>query len=327
MLPHALNPLMQNLTSLMQVRDSAALDVALISVLTAAIGICHHSDPHTIGMVQMRALVEKSKTEHGGDHILQAMDVGVCLQAIHILQDKDSGHAWLDGTSGQWLLLPLKKNLQHKHAAIVIQHPHLDASTIALLEHLLSMFYHYANLISENERDALTGLLNRKTFDDSISKLLLRDSGTHQHYLAIFDIDFFKRINDTYGHLIGDEVLLLLSRLMTNTFREGDLLFRFGGEEFVGVFPCTSEVELGIALQRFRTALASYDFPQVGQMTLSIGTARMGLDVLPNVVLERADEALYYAKAHGRDQVCCYEQLCGKGLLNNAQIQGEVELF
>lgn len=127
--------------------------------------------------------------------------------------------------------------------------------------------------------------------------------------------------------MIGDEVLLLLSRLMQDAFRDGDLLFRFGGEEFVGVFSCAEEHDIVMLLDRFKEALAAYVFPQVGQVTISIGCSKMALNVLPNTVLEHADEALYYAKEHGRNQICYYETLIAQGFLKDSMITGEIELF
>lgn len=114
---------------------------------------------------------------------------------------------------------------------------------------------------------------------------------------------------------------------MQETFRDGDLLFRFGGEEFVGVFSCAEEQDIFGLLERFKEALAANTFPQVGHVTISIGCAKMALNVLPNTVLEHADEALYYAKEHGRNQICYYEALIEQGLLKDSVITGEIELF
>lgn len=323
-----LNTLLQKLIALLQARDGFDLDVALTSLLIEGINAYAGTSPVHIGVVRMREIVAKMHEDNQVfSAIYHALDESICAQIRATLEQRNDEHVWLESASGLWLVLPLKKNQLYKQAAVIIQHENIDRCLLGLIKQLLVMFYHYANLIAENERDALTGLLNRKTFDVSMSKLLLAESGRLSHFLAIFDIDFFKRINDNFGHLIGDEVLLLLSHLMVETFRENDLLFRFGGEEFVGVFTCSSEQDVLIALDRFRGTLASCHFPQVGKVTLSVGLARMSRDVLPHIVLERADEALYYAKNSGRDCVCSYERLHAQGLIDNIQIEGAIELF
>ena len=143
-----------------------------------------------------------------------------------------------------------------------------------LTEIFLGFYRNYIALLNDNHRDHLTGLLNRKSFDDKIMQMILslgsdnkRDVDKVQYCLALFDIDHFKRVNDTYGHLMGDEVLLHFSQCMNETFREYDLLFRVGGEEFVGVL---RNVDAGRAegiMERFRQAVESHYFPQVGQVT------------------------------------------------------------
>ena len=184
----------------------------------------------------------------------------------------------------------------------------------------------------------LTGLLNRKTFDLRISKILTTlqyqknrvtdKPASIQFCLAALDIDHFKRINDTFGHTYGDEVLLLFSNLMKSTFRDNDLLFRFGGEEFVVLLANTDSAHALIAVERFRTAVENYKFPGIGQVTVSIGLALISSDQMPRTTLDRADQALYFAKQNGRNQIRSYEDLVQQGLLKEQNIQtGEIELF
>src|SRR6202011_3687326 len=94
-------------------------------------------------------------------------------------------------------------------------------------------------------------------------------------WLALIDIDRFKSINDGYGHLFGDEVLLLVSQLMKRSFRGADQLFRFGGEEFVVLLDRASEPGAQIVLERLRTTIGEHEFPQVGQVTISVGYTRI----------------------------------------------------
>ncbi len=201
---------------------------------------------------------------------------------------------------------------------------------------LLDIYKNFISLMNDNERDALTGLLNRKTFDLKINNIIKSlawssqrqdDENRHPYFLAIFDIDHFKRVNDTFGHLLGDEVLLLFSRLMAQTFRERDELFRFGGEEFIGVFQCSSEVEVEKILERFRASVEAYAFPQLGQITVSTGYTKIMPFDMSSIIIDRADAALYFAKNNGRNQVCSHEQLILQGKLEQNSLEGEIELF
>ena len=202
----------------------------------------------------------------------------------------------------------------------------------------LCIYRNYTQLMDANEHDTLTGLLNRKTFSDRIMRILSaqQDSQRHsadstvkskQHCLAMLDIDHFKNVNDKFGHLYGDEVLLLFSRLMSKTFREEDQLYRYGGEEFVVVLRGV-DLTTGLSvLERFRKKVESFHFPQVGNVTVSIGAVEINYQDLPTTIVEQADKALYYAKDHGRNQVCEYGRLLAEGKLSNIQSQGSVEIF
>jgi diguanylate cyclase (GGDEF)-like protein len=214
------------------------------------------------------------------------------------------------------------------------------------LSSFLKVCQNYINLISDAECDTLTGLFNRKTFEGRMSQVLAmqrgaRDAGIssepgrravrpgEHHWLAVIDIDHFKSINDRFGHLYGDEVLILMARLMMRGFRMEDRLFRFGGEEFVIVLsPCT-EAGAATVLERFRTSIATYEFPQVGRVTASIGYTRIGKGDVASVTVGRADEALYYAKRNGRNRVCSYELLKASGAIRQAgaDAEGAVTLF
>ena len=212
----------------------------------------------------------------------------------------------------------------------------LDAAEHA--EEIASLARMYGNqikLLDYSELDSLTRLLNRKTFDETFDRLLTvsstdmpdddfddrrssPDMGS-QAWLCVVDVDHFKRVNDSFGHLFGDEVLLRMGKLMRKTFRGADRLFRFGGEEFVVILNAETEALASTGFNRFRESVESHEFPQVGKVTCSIGfTAVSNIDV-PTDVVGRADEALYYAKEHGRNQVCCYESLVAAGAIAKAK--------
>jgi diguanylate cyclase (GGDEF)-like protein len=213
------------------------------------------------------------------------------------------------------------------------------------VEALLALYQNHLNLIEDSELDALTGLRNRRTFDHLLTHLLAGEDAIDRspagfrretrpqdatgNWLAVLDIDRFKNINDRYGHLFGDEVLILVANLMHQSFRAHDPLFRFGGEEFVvllcGVDRCGAES----AVDRFRANLESQVFPQVGQITISGGLTEIAEGERASEILNRADAALYYAKQHGRNRTCCYEQLLDDGLISplGRSAAGGIDLF
>ena len=215
-----------------------------------------------------------------------------------------------------------------------------------LIEALISIYNNYLAILDESERDKLTGLLNRLTFDRKLDKLLEAQREKQEAYraspqtsekrqpgqmscawLAMLDIDNFKRINDTYGHLFGDEVILILSQKMKQYFRNSDLLFRFGGEEFVVILEPTSPEMAKQTFERFSQAIARHDFPQVGKTTISIGFSMINETDYPHAILERADKALYYAKAKGRNCVFNYDELPANGQLSDQKKTGSTVFF
>jgi diguanylate cyclase (GGDEF)-like protein len=217
-----------------------------------------------------------------------------------------------------------------------------------LVNGILTVFSNCLTMLDYSEIDSLTRLLNRKTFDESLMRILTRPAETDDgsgpllhlpkrrlphstvfdHWLGVMDIDLFKRINDQFGHMIGDEVLILVANLMRSAFRAQDRLFRFGGEEFVVLLKPTEAENAFNTFDRFRQQIAEHPFPQVGQVTISIGFARIGLHDTPSIVLDNADEALYWAKEHGRNQVWSFERLVAEGhLAPPVQKDSEVELF
>lgn len=186
----------------------------------------------------------------------------------------------------------------------------------------------YGNLVrmmDSRERDALTGLLNRQTFASlfSLAASRVASGATGLLYLAVLDIDHFKRINDNFGHLYGDEVLIHFSRLMERSFRHTDDLFRFGGEEFVVLLSSDCEYGARAALERFRGRVGDYAFPGVGRVTVSIGFVRCRSGMLPTTLVDRADRALYVAKDAGRNRVVEFTQPAG----DESEAGGEIDLF
>jgi diguanylate cyclase (GGDEF)-like protein len=206
----------------------------------------------------------------------------------------------------------------------------IDADEATHLCAFVSIASRYYERLVEAETDPLTRLGNRRVFHAHVDSGLRRwIASGRDYFLAVMDIDRFKRINDTFGHLYGDEILVHFANLLRRSFRAGDLPYRFGGEEFVLVYGADSERAGEAALERFRAAVEGYAFPGVGQVTVSIGFTRMPDAATPCATLiDRADQAVYYAKENGRNRVCSWDVLAAAGKLESKiAANKEVTLF
>ncbi|ONM44680.1 diguanylate cyclase [Halopseudomonas pachastrellae] len=157
-------------------------------------------------------------------------------------------------------------------------------------------------------RDGLTGLLNRRYWESCLE----REFARHQRYdnpvsLVIFDIDHFKRVNDTYGHQTGDEVIRETARITSQLVRETDFAGRYGGEEFVVLLPGTTLDGAAQFAERLRSTIERQQLDYQGSpltFTISLGVATLADDMAGyQALLERADKALYQSKEGGRNQV------------------------
>lgn len=190
---------------------------------------------------------------------------------------------------------------------------------------LLQTFAHLAAGVLENARlhaqveaeariDALTGLLNRRTFDRRLAAEHSRASRFGKPYaLALLDIDHFKRINDSHGHLAGDAVLKQLGQILARQFREVDVVARYGGEEFVVILPEIGGSVAKSVAERVRRAVAATPFilPDGGEIGVTVS---IGVSCYPNCAasaedaVSTADQALYIAKQAGRNRVLLYRE-------------------
>jgi len=171
----------------------------------------------------------------------------------------------------------------------------------------------YSTILQYATLDALTNLNNRRQFETRQKQEIAIAKRQHKPLCAMMiDIDFFKKVNDTYGHAAGDEVLRELAITMRETLRESDIPSRYGGEEFAILLPYTHIDEAQIVGERLRKAVedryidVNIDDKEKKQIkvTISMGIAEFNGDETGESLFERADKALYNAKTNGRNQVC-----------------------
>lgn len=256
-----------------------------------------------------------------------------CLESACTISLQDKS-----GNETRWIPVVIDDQVS---GAVYIVAKHLNSSEQVTLNALCRIYENYLTILNESERDKLTGLLNRQTFERKIKQLL--EDQLHSHntpqlqgnrnkrydessWLAILDIDHFKQVNDTYGHVCGDEVLLTLAQKMQLFFRSSDLIFRFGGEEFVVVFEPTTLEHITSKLTVFQQYVRDNKFPFVEQLTLSIGFSRMSPYDFPISVIENADKALYVAKNSGRNQCVYYGDILDEDSQEHPSAD-DVELF
>jgi diguanylate cyclase (GGDEF)-like protein len=206
----------------------------------------------------------------------------------------------------------------------------LNDADSRMIDGMLQIYRNFCQLLQESQTDSLTGLANRKTFDECFSRVYelqpmddgeckvdvdhRKPHGQTTFWIAMIDIDHFKSVNDRFGHLYGDEVLILLAHLLKNALRNDDLVFRFGGEEFVLMLRCQNRDEAAGLLERLRRSVESQEIPQVGHISISIGATEMVRNTFAGTLLDYADKALYYSKQNGRNRLTFFEDMVSAGL-------------
>ena len=152
--------------------------------------------------------------------------------------------------------------------------------------------------------DQLTQIYNRSSFYEFANKQVAKQRRNNEKLsVAMIDIDYFKKVNDTFGHSAGDLILKDLAKIVLGSIRTYDVFARFGGEEFILLLPDTGIDVAETVLERVRKNVEEYDFPEVGNVTISIGVSEINLEEEIEAAIKRADEALYEAKATGRNKV------------------------
>jgi len=154
------------------------------------------------------------------------------------------------------------------------------------------------------ERDTLTQIYNRSKFNSELSEALRKAQIYHKPFsIILFDIDHFKKVNDQYGHDIGDSVLIQVTSLVRNLLRNQDLFARWGGEEFVILLEDGTLNDAYELANRLRREIETFPFNTVKKLTCSFGISQFRPNDTDATIMKRADNALYHAKQNGRNTV------------------------
>jgi len=215
-------------------------------------------------------------------------------------------------------------------AADYVTKPYISKVLLARMNTAFRLTEKTAALDQMAKKDFLTGMNNRRNFYNLATNVISLTKRHQQNLvIAMCDIDFFKRVNDQYGHEFGDDVLLEISKILTHVFRDCDIIGRIGGEEFAMCLPQTSIAEALIACERLRVNVEHCHFKSVDPMrsisiTLSIGlTAFNQIDISLGELLNQADQALYQAKNTGRNKIVVFESNNKQLIVENSTVQLE----
>lgn len=185
-------------------------------------------------------------------------------------------------------------------------HEHMEKEVQRANQVITSLQDKIKTLEESSSLDALTKVFNRRALDNYLKSICEKGNLQHEMHLLMLDIDDFKTINDTYGHVAGDKVLIFIANLLRKTLRDGDKVFRYGGEEFVVILNRIDEDVCQQIAGRLLKLVSSNNLIYKGttlNVTISIGATVYYDGDTPENLLERADAALYESKSAGKNQI------------------------
>lgn len=210
----------------------------------------------------------------------------------------------------------LKDVLNIRNDNDMVQWIYIERATEFLAQILIATDALLLSLKESVERDPLTGLYNRLAIEKTLSKLWVNAQTSKIPFtVAMLDLDNFKDVNDSYGHMVGDDLLKEISSIIKESLRDGDAVMRYGGEEFLVLLPKTAEKGAKKPLERIRKRIEDRVFTEAKQkITISIGAAVYPDNRPLNMeeIIEFADAAMYEAKARGKNRLVFYSQLDSK---------------
>ena len=243
--------------------------------------------------------------------------------------------AWAGPEGPRITMLPLFSQLREDDQGVLELHSEgaLSHENLQMVDNLRRIYRNMYSLLEYSDRDAMTGLLNRKSLDDAFYSAVLEDleeaagaplepalSGQERrhrvpanYWLGSASIDNFGMITERHGRAVAEEVLSRVARILSNTFRTYDRLYRFGSDQFGVLLHCPDEALVLGAFERFRASVEKFNFPKVGRVTVSSGFTTVLADDSPASGIEKTEKAVAFARRSGGNKVCSYLGLARRG--------------
>jgi diguanylate cyclase (GGDEF)-like protein len=269
-----------------------------------------------------------------------------CLQRREIIEI-----AWAGEEGPRINMLPLFSDSRKDDEGVIEVHTNasLTQDELLTIEQLRRIYRNMYSLLEYSDRDALTGLLNRKSLDDAFYSAVLEEldgvssdpliastpNGMAQerrhrvpanYWLGSALIDNFALIKEKHGHQIAEEVLVLVTRVMNNTFRTYDRIYHFNDEHFGVLMHCPDEALVLAAFERFRTNVEKTIFPQIGHVTVSCGFTNVMADDSPDSALEKTLSAVDFVQRSGHNKVSSHLGLVRRGFFAEPILAAEIDL-
>lgn len=321
--------LLDQLVSLTGIRDLELLEVSLLKTLHGFI------QPTGLSLYKVSGKGEvRSQVVYGTgkcEVIREHFDVRPELRlAFKQHREAEKAKIQIPVSEGVLIVMTVLESRATTTFLVIYATGSMEELNARMIDGMLQIYRNFCQLLQESQTDSLTGLANRKTFDECFSRVYelqpfeeeatpvavekRKETPTTTYWVAMIDIDHFKSVNDRFGHLYGDEVLILMAHLLKSALRNDDLVFRFGGEEFVLMIRCQGRDEAAGLLERLRRSVEAQDIPQVGHITISIGATEMVRNTFAGTLLDYADKALYFSKQNGRNRLTFFEDMVTDGL-------------
>jgi len=352
-----MNPLIDHILKLTEHRDRDLLELTLSKAMIALLPVQRVVIAYVMKGEGGRRWLEAARLDAGGGGKIAApvfdfqtlprfeesADRVRCLKERQIVEI-----AWAGEFGPRITLFPLIPDSHNDDEGVIEVHSAapLTDDAMQVIGVLNRVYRNMYSLLQYSNRDALTGLLNRKSLDDAFYSAVLEeldgvpdalktaDSIEHErrhrvppnYWLGKVTIDNFSLVNDSRGHLVAEEVVLLVARILNSTFRTHDRLYRFGGADFVVLFHCPDEALALGAFERFRSNMERFNFPQVGRVTASSGFTNILVDDSPGTALKRCERAVEFGQIEGGNKVCSHLDLVRRGLLGEGARVGGTEL-
>jgi diguanylate cyclase (GGDEF)-like protein len=257
--------------------------------------------------------------------------------------------AWAGPEGPRITMLPLFSQSREEDQGVLELHSEgaLGEEHLQMVDSLRRIYRNMYTLLEYSDRDAMTGLLNRKSLDDAFYSAVLEDldaaakSGPaggdpvdderrHRvpanYWLGSAKVDNFGLIAERHGRGVAEEVLTRVARILANTFRTYDRLYRFSDDHFCVLLHCPDEALVLGAFERFRSSVEKYNFAKAGRVTVTCGFVNVLADDSPASCIEKTEKAVDFARRSGGNKACSYVGLARRGFFGSAAVAEEAEL-